>query len=203
MKQTDKKIELTKGMRTKKRIYDVAIQLFEEHGINQISVNDIIQNSGISKGTFYVHYESKYELMKEYVHALDLNYEEYFECIPKSTPASSMIDLITRKTVQVLINDIGYSILKNIYEAMLLQRINADDILNYNRSLPDIFKKIILKGIQEGEFDSSIDADFVAEQLIISIRGMAFEWCIYSCNFDFEKKLLAHIKLLLEGLKIR
>lgn len=202
MKQTEKNISITKGMKTKKKIYDVSIQLFEEHGIDQISVNDIIQKSGISKGAFYVHYDSKYELIKEYVHTLDLNYEEYFESIPKSTSSFSMIDLVTRKTVHVLVNDIGYKLLKNIYEAMLSEKINSDDILNYSRSLPGIYKKIILNGIGKGEFNSSIDADFIAEQLIISIRGMAFEWCIYSSSFDFEKKLLEHIKLLLEGIRL-
>lgn len=193
--------KITKGMETKKKIYNTAIKLFEMNGIENVSVNNIVKEAGISKGAFYVHYESKFSLIQEYVNSLDLNYEEYFEGIPKDTSASSMIILVTEKTIQVLTEDIGYSILTNVYKSMLSSEFNSYDILNYNRSLPDIYKKIIVKGINEGEFSPSINVDSLTQQLIISIRGMTFEWCIHSGKFDLTKKLIAHFKLLLEGFK--
>jgi|GEM_PF-2058863 len=201
--ETGKKSEITKGMKTRKKIYDVALQLFQAHGINQVSVNDIIQKCGISKGTFYIHYKSKYELVKEYVDTLDLNYEEYFESIPKNTSSCRMIDLVTKKTAQVLKDDIGRSVLKNIYEAMLLEDVDSGYILNYGRSLPGIYRDIILKGIREGVFDPAIDVGHITEQLIISIRGMSFEWCICSYDFPFEEKLLEHVNLLIGSIKIK
>ncbi|WML37733.1 TetR/AcrR family transcriptional regulator [Clostridium sp. OS1-26] len=191
-----------KAMETKNKIYNSALELFRTYGIDGVSVNSIVEMAGISKGAFYVHYESKFSLLTEYINSLDLNYEEYFQSIPKDMKASATLILITKKTSDVLKNDIGYSLIKNVYEAMLLQELNPDDILNYNRSLPAIYKRIILKGIDEGEFRTSIDAESLARQFIMSIRGMTFEWCIHSSEFDLENEILNHFKLLLDGILI-
>lgn len=190
-----------KGMETKNKIYNSALELFKTHGIDNVSVNSIVEMAGISKGAFYVHYDSKLALLKEYIDSLDLNYEEYYESISKDMSPSSMIVLMTKKTIDVLVNNIGYSLIKNVYQALFLQEFNTDNILNYNRSLPEIYKKIILRGIDEGEFKASVDADNIASQFVMSIRGMTFEWCIRSSEFDLENETLTHFRLLLEGMK--
>jgi AcrR family transcriptional regulator len=190
-----------KGIETKNKIYNSALELFKTQGIDNVSVNSIVEMAGISKGAFYVHYDSKLALLKEYIDSLDLNYEEYFESISKDMNPSSMIVLMTKKTIDVLVNNIGYSLIKNVYQALFLQEINTDNILNYNRSLPEIYKKIILRGIDEGEFKASVDVENVASQFVMSIRGMTFEWCIRSSEFDLKNETLTHFRLLLEGMK--
>lgn len=194
--------KITKGTETKNKIYHTAIKLFEEQGIDNVSITNIVKEAGISKGAFYVHYKSKFSLIREYVHSLDLNYEEYFKSIPEDTTPSDMIILVTKKTSEVLRKDIGYNLIKNIYQAMLIPEFEQDAKLNYNRSLPSIYKEIILRGITNGEFKSSIDVENVAQQFIMSIRGMTFEWCVHSGDFDLENELLNHVNLLLEGLKL-
>lgn len=201
MKSTEKNLKITKGMKTKQKIYETAIHLFETRGIDDISINDIVKEVGIAKGSFYVHYESKFELIKEYVSSLDLNYEEYFANIPKNISASSMLLLVTQKTADVLINDIGYTILKNIYKSMLSQEIDSNIILNYNRSLPQIYTKIILKGIDEKEFNASLDVEYITRQLMISIRGMIFEWFLSYNKFDLENEIINYFKFIIDALK--
>ncbi|MPM87268.1 hypothetical protein SDC9_134364 [bioreactor metagenome] len=85
---------------------------------------------------------------------------------------------------------------------MLLAKIDSNIVLSYNRSLPVIYKNIILKGIREGNFKSATDADSFVHQLMISIRGIIFEWCVCTCSFDLEKELLNHIELLFKGIQV-
>jgi len=202
LESTDEIFEITKGMKTKKKIYEVAVKLFEENGVDKTSVNKIVEKAGISKGNFYVHYKSKFSLIEEYTQNLDVNYEKYFNSIPENLSAYDMIHIVTKKTAQVLVNDIGYDIIKNCYAAMLSAKIDSNVVLSYSRSLPLIYKNIILKGILEGKFKSTTDADYFVHQLMISIRGIIFDWCVCSCSFDLEKELLNHIELLLEGIKV-
>ncbi len=203
MKSTDKRIEITKGMKTKRKIYEVAVKLFEENGVDQTSVNEIVKKAGISKGNFYIYYKSKFSLIEEYTQNLDVNYEEYFTSIPENTSASDTIHLMTRKIAQVLVKDIGHNIIKNSYSAMLSSKIDSKIILNYDRRLPEIYKNLILRGIHEGEFKSITDADSFTKHFMISIRGVIFDWCVCSCSFDLEKELLDHTELLLDGLKAK
>jgi AcrR family transcriptional regulator len=44
---------------THQRIYDTAMQLFQEHGFEQVSVGQIASGAGVSVPTFYAHYPSK------------------------------------------------------------------------------------------------------------------------------------------------
>ena len=44
------------------RLLDTAYQLFTEKGIKETSVQDIVDNANVAKGTFYLYFKNKYEL---------------------------------------------------------------------------------------------------------------------------------------------
>ena len=50
---------------THQRIYDVALQLFQDHGFEQVSVTQIATGAGVSVPTFYAHYPSKEHLVMQ------------------------------------------------------------------------------------------------------------------------------------------
>jgi AcrR family transcriptional regulator len=52
----------SKGETTRQRIIDVAARAFLEHGYAGTSLNDIIGESGVTKGGFYFHFASKAEV---------------------------------------------------------------------------------------------------------------------------------------------
>lgn len=51
----------------RKRIEESAIRLFMEHGFDETSVNDIVKDAKLAKGTFYVYYKDKDALIHEVV----------------------------------------------------------------------------------------------------------------------------------------
>jgi len=50
---------------THKRIYEVALTLFQDHGFEQVSVGQIAKAAGVSVPTFYAHYPSKEHLVMQ------------------------------------------------------------------------------------------------------------------------------------------
>jgi AcrR family transcriptional regulator len=50
---------------THQRIYDVAMELFEENGFEQVHVGQIAKAAGVSVPTFYAHYASKEHLVMQ------------------------------------------------------------------------------------------------------------------------------------------
>lgn len=48
---------------THQRIYDAALELFQQHGFEQVNVGRIAAAAGISVPTFYAHYQSKEHLI--------------------------------------------------------------------------------------------------------------------------------------------
>lgn len=45
-----------------KRLLDTAFKLFTENGIKNTSIQDIVDNAKVAKGTFYLYFKDKYEL---------------------------------------------------------------------------------------------------------------------------------------------
>ena len=52
-------------MKTKDRILDVALQLFNAQGTNAVSTNHIAEAAGISPGNLYYHYHNKDEIIRD------------------------------------------------------------------------------------------------------------------------------------------
>jgi TetR/AcrR family transcriptional regulator, transcriptional repressor for nem operon len=53
------------AVRTRERILEAAAQLFCERGFNGIGVADLMKEAGLTHGGFYVHFESKEDLMAQ------------------------------------------------------------------------------------------------------------------------------------------
>ncbi len=50
---------------TKQQIIDAAMKLFSERGYNDVSINEIIKQVGLSKRTFYYHFDSKEAILED------------------------------------------------------------------------------------------------------------------------------------------
>ena len=72
------------------RLLDTAFKLFTEKGITDTSIQEIVDNANVAKGTFYIYFKDKYEirdilisrkatkLFNEAVELLNKNYIENF-----------------------------------------------------------------------------------------------------------------------------
>ena len=52
-------------IRTKKMIRNALSELIEEKGFNDISITDLTKRADINRGTFYLHYTDKYDLLEK------------------------------------------------------------------------------------------------------------------------------------------
>jgi len=62
MKKTKIEAELTKGS-----ILDASMELFNEKGYSQTSVEDIVKHLGLTRGAFYWHFKDKEDLVKKLI----------------------------------------------------------------------------------------------------------------------------------------
>ena len=92
---------------TKMKIYEAAKELFLEKDVDDVSVDSIVKKAGVSKGSFYVHYESKaalvYVLIKDYVGEIDMDYKTYLKSISQDRSTLDIITLLTEKSLIYLL----------------------------------------------------------------------------------------------------
>jgi len=66
LKQEDAE-PLTKGEKTRQAIFRAAEKVIGENGINRANIFEITREAGVAQGTFYVHFESKHDLIEGFV----------------------------------------------------------------------------------------------------------------------------------------
>lgn len=52
-----------KKLKKEKNLYESAYELFEAKGVNDTSIDDIVKKAGVAKGTFYLYFSSKYDII--------------------------------------------------------------------------------------------------------------------------------------------
>lgn len=61
----EKQSRKEKAAATKENIFSTAVGLIKEKGYGAVTVSEICDRAGIAKGTFYVHYASKEDIIRE------------------------------------------------------------------------------------------------------------------------------------------
>lgn len=190
---------------TKKKIYQCADQLFREYGFKKVSVDAIVDKAGISKGAFYVHFDSKdaliAELISSYVMKLDLDYRSFLAQNSEHTLMCDVILSLVEEISNCITNKIGYTLMTNVYRIQLDGTALTDTLLNYNRDIYKIFQELLELGVRTGEFRADFSIDKAAFQLVTSIRGLTYEWLIRYPEMDLKEKLRDCFSLLVKGLQ--
>ena len=83
----EKRTRKEKAAATKETIFSTAVGLIKEKGYNAVTVSEICQRAGIAKGTFYVHYASKEDIVREsYYSDMGVFIEQRYSAFLESSP---------------------------------------------------------------------------------------------------------------------
>lgn len=190
---------------TKRKLYESAVQLFSRYDFDDVSVDAIVEAAGVSKGTFYVHFESKDALiasfLSDYVNGVDADYKAYLNSLPVGTTASDMLLSLIAKIADVLTGTIGFDRMRIVYKLQLTRAVNMEVVKGYGRELYKIFADVLGRGIEQGEFNTEIPLDTLTKHFVMAIRGLSYEWCIRYHDYDLKEQALAHFQILLNGIR--
>ena len=82
---------------TRKQIIEVTARMIREHGIDGANVNDIMKEVGLTRGTFYAHFDSKEQLVEEaYVAAMGEGRSFWFKGLEDKSFDDYLITLLDR-----------------------------------------------------------------------------------------------------------
>lgn len=78
-------------------IYNAAVELFKSHGPKKVSVDMIVKEAGVGKGTFYNYYKNKEDLYEQIFDFILSNGQKYMRMLVEKYPDPKerfMVDLI-------------------------------------------------------------------------------------------------------------
>jgi AcrR family transcriptional regulator len=191
---------------TRNKIFDTAKNLFLEHGFENVSVDSIVDAAGVSKGSFYVHFESKDILpsiyINDYINNVDLDYKIYLEDKDSKASTSEILILVTEKIAELMASKIGCDIMKSLYKSHITKSVDTNYSMIYSRELYKVYADILERGHRLGDVRSDIPVDTLAKHMILALRGITFEWCVQDSDFNLKEHYIKHIELIMNGIII-
>lgn len=174
------------AMNTRKKIYDICIDMMLEKGYDKINFTDICNTAGISVGCFYHHFKSKEEIIIEAYKQADENFSNVIE---QNTLTGNAFDKILKvfKLQMEGATEIGVKLLTQLYKSQIN---NANNFLfSKDRILPRILTDIVKEGQQNSEITQTYDADFIVKELLRFSRSIMYDWCAHSGQYDIVEDM--------------
>ena len=107
---------------TKGRIINAAWDLFYEQGYDDTTVEEIIERSGTSKGSFYHYFEGKDALLGSLSYIFDEEYENLRDNMPDGMDSFDKLLYLNEKLFAMIENRIDIELLKRLYSTQLVTK---------------------------------------------------------------------------------
>lgn len=187
-----------RGDRTRQDIRDRAYRLFAEKGFKEVTMKDICERTGLSRGGLYRHYESTEQIFLEIVDAFSNQQKnEVFSRVEKHVPAVVILEELLSKYEREM-NDSENSFSLAICEYYSDPAISKED--NAVKRQYEISKAtwtaLINYGIGTKEF-KRVNPESVFHILVFAYQGVRMYSRLMKIDRDIPNQIITEIKGLL------
>ncbi len=171
---------------TKKRIVTAAWKLFYEQGYDNTTVEEIIFESGTSKGSFYHYFEGKDALLSSLSYLFDEKYEELVHQLTPEQDAYEKLIFLNRNLFEMIDNGISPELLTRLYSTQLTTR-GEKHLLNRSRFYYKLLHKIMLEGQQADQLCHDMTVGELVKYYAMCERALIYEWCMIGGEYSLRE----------------
>ena len=171
---------------TKGKIVSAAWKLFYEQGYDKTTVDDIVEASGTSKGSFYHYFESKESLPASLSYLFDEKYEELTETMDPSLGVIEKLVFINQELFLMIENTVSIDILSRLFASQLVSG-SERSLLDPTRTYYKLLRQIVIDGQQQGLFREEFTTLDVTRAYAVFERGLMYDWCISGGNYSLAQ----------------
>lgn len=189
-----------KTRNTKGKIVDAAWKLFYEQGFEHTTVEEIILESGTSKGSFYHYFQGKDDLLGSLACLFDEKYTALSEEIDWEASRFDILLALNQELFDMVENRIDLDLLKRMYSAQLTTK-GEKQLLDHNRVYYKMLRKIISEGQERGEIKGEKTVSELVRFYAFCERSMLYDWCLYGGEYSLKEYAKSTMPLLLACMK--
>ena len=187
---------------TKSRIVSAAWSLFYQYGYDNTTIDDIVEKSQTSKGTFYHYFGSKDDLLGSLSYLFDKKYEELEESMDPSLDPISKLLLMNHELFLMIENTVSVSLLSQLFASHLTGK-SERHLLNPDRTYYKLLRQVAVEGKEKGVFKKSLSVNDITKAYAVYERAMMYDWCISDGNYSICQYAEKMLPLFLEGLSAK
>jgi len=182
------------------QIIQAALACFTRKGYNNTTMDDIVTESGLSKGTLYWYFKGKDDLFAAAIMSLLMDVgEEAVVALEQCTTASERLRALAQSAANFSKKAEGFFSLFLEFWASSPRREEAGQLwIGLLVQYKDLVVEIIEEGVRNGEF-KPVDAEQLVWALLAAYDGLA-AYIMFIPDMDLERVSQVFIKTLLDGL---
>ncbi|HEY6286084.1 MAG TPA: TetR/AcrR family transcriptional regulator [Ktedonobacteraceae bacterium] len=186
------------------QILDAATKVFVRQGFQHARMDDIVEESGLSKGTLYWYFKSKEDIINAILRRLftgDLaNLENLVQA--EGTASERLVQLTNDRVIGLKQMSSLVPIIFEFYAVAVHQQWVKQFINEYFQHFRTLLEELIQQGIDRGEF-RHVNASNAAISFASLYEGLTLHWMMDPETIQWEILSENSIPMLLDGLKVR
>lgn len=168
---------------TRGRIIQAAWDLFYRQGYDDTTVEEIIEASGTSRGSFYHYFEGKDALLSSVSFLFDQKYEALMETIDPDMNRFDQLMYLNRELFSMIENSISLDLLARLYSSQLITR-GDKHLLDHNRIYYKLLRQIVLQGQERGELRFDVTVNEMVRVYALCERALIYDWCLSGGDYS-------------------
>ena len=168
---------------TKKKIVSAAWKLFYEQGYDNTTIDEIVTESGTSRGSFYHYFDGKDSVLESLSFIFDDKYEELLPQMDDDMDSFEKLLYLNQQLFIMIENTIPLDLLAQMYSTQLITR-GDKHLLDHNRTYYRVIRKIVIQGQDRGELRQDLSVNEISKLYALCERALLYDWCI--CNGEYS-----------------
>ena len=186
---------------TKGRIIQAAWQLFYRQGYDDTTVEEIIEESGTSRGSFYHYFEGKDALLSSVSYLFDEKYAELMETMDPQMNSFDQLMYLNRELFAMIENSISLDLLARLYSSQLITK-GDKHLLDHNRLYYKVLRQIVMKGQERGGLRPDITVNEMVRVYALCERALIYDWCLSNGDYSLLKYGQNMMPMFFQGFRV-
>lgn len=177
---------MAKKSNTKSKIVSSAWKLFYEQGYDGTTVDEIIKDSGTSRGSFYHYFDGKDALVGSLAYLFDEKYEELIPSIDIEGNSIELLLYLSNQLFEMIENTVDLELMKRLYATQLLTK-GEKQLLDHDRVYYRLLRKIVMSGQKNGYITKDESVNELVKYYAFCERSILYDWCLVSGEYSLKE----------------
>ena len=186
---------------TKGKIINAAWKLFYEQGYEDTTIEDIIDESQTSKGSFYHYFEGKDALLSSLSFLFDEKYEQLMQSDKKPENSFELLLFLNKEMFALIENCIDIDLLTRLFSTQLITK-GERHLLDHSRVYYKLLRKIVTQGQEKGEISKLMNPNEIVKLYALCEHGLMYDWCLAKGEYSLLEYATKTMPMFLSGLRV-
>ena len=171
---------------TRSRIVSAAWKLFYEQGYDDTTVEEIVEESGTSKGSFYHYFSGKDALLSSLSDLFDDKYQELIPTLEKDMDSFEKLMYLNQELFLMIDNSVSLDLVARMYSSQLVTT-GEKHLMDHNRVYYKLLRQIVSEGQKKGELRADATVNEIVKAYALCERALIYDWCISNGDYSLSQ----------------